>query len=101
MASDKEIEKILKQSEIVSQRLNKAILDECESKSMELGAAYYSVARFVAGFIDDIRPVLGDKVLDSFTSTVKDILQAFQDEGKDKTYRLLKYHLGNPDSKAN
>lgn len=58
--------------------------------------AYYSMARFVAGFIDDIRPAIGDDVLDSFTSTVKDILQAFQDEGKDNTGRLLKFHPGGP-----
>lgn len=99
MANEKEVEKILEQSEKVSKRLNKALVEECENRSIDLMTAYYSVARFVAGFIDDIRPVLGNDVVDSFHSTVKDILQAFEDEGRDQTGRILKYHPPVPDDK--
>ena len=92
MVNEKEVDEILKVSAVISQRLNKALLEECEGKTLDLVAAYYSVARFVAGFINDIRPIYGDDILDTFNSTVKDILQAFEDEGKDETGRILKYH---------
>lgn len=92
MDYEKEVDEVLKVSEVISKRLNKALLEECEGKTLDLVAAYYSVARFVAGFIDDIRPVYGDDILDSFHSTVKDILQAFHDEGRDDTGRILKWH---------
>lgn len=92
MVNEKEVDEILKVSEVISKRLNKALLDECAGKTLDLVAAYYSVARFVAGFIDDIRPVYGDSILDSFNSTVKGILQAFEDEGRDDTGRILKWH---------
>ena len=101
MEYEKEVDEVLKVSEVISQRLNKALLDECEGKTLDLVAAYYSVARFVAGFIDDLRPVYGDDILDSFHSTVKDILQAFEDEGKDQTGRILKYHPPVPDKESN
>jgi len=90
---DKEVNLVLEKSEEICKKLNYVLEKECvKLKDMQLGTAFYSIARFAAQFLYDVRPVMGDNIKESFKQTLDDIMQAYEDEGPDKTNRILKYH---------
>lgn len=90
---DKEVNLVLEKSEEICKKLNYVLEKECvKLKDMQLGTAFYSIARFAAQFLYDVRPVMGDDIKDSFIQTLDNIMQAYEDEGPDKTNRILKYH---------
>lgn len=91
MNSDKEVELILNESEKICERLNKALIEG--GKSINVSLSFYAVARFTAQYLYDISPILENDPVETFTNTVKNIMQAFEDEGPDKTHRLLKYRM--------
>lgn len=95
MKQEDEIEMILKESEEICNQLNKAMFEG--RKSLKLPVAYYSVARFVAQFLYDAAPSFDGDPLESLNSTIKNILQAYEDEGKDDTHRLLRFVSGTPE----
>lgn len=101
MVSEEKVEQVLKDSEEICKCLNLALtIKYDEKKGMDIQTIYYAVARFAAQFISDIQPVLGDDIVDSFFETVRNILQAYEDEGKDETHRILKYNVGNPSDES-
>ena len=90
---DKEVNLVLEKSEEICKKLNYILEKECvKLKEMQMGVAFYSVARFAAQFLYDVRPVMGDDIKESFKQTLDDIMQSYEDEGPDKTNRVLKYH---------
>lgn len=93
MKQEDEVEMILKESERICDRLNTALF-EGQNNSLTIPVAYYSVARFVAQFLYDTAPSYEGDPLESFNETVKNILAAFENEGKDDTHRILKYNVG-------
>lgn len=97
MKQEDEIEMILNESELICTRLNKALFEGQESNSLKLPVAFYAVARFTAQFLYDAGPSFEGDPLESFNNTVKNIMMAYQDEGRDETYRVLKYCTTNPD----
>lgn len=93
--SDKEIDFVLNKSEDNCKELNKVFGEQISGlKDMQMGVAYYSVARFAAQFIHDVRPVMGEGFEKSFMDTIDNILQAYEDKGPDKTFRFLKFIQG-------
>lgn len=97
MKQEDEIEMILNESELICTKLNKALFEGQESNSLKLPVAFYAVARFAAQFLYDTGPSFEGDPLESFNNTVRNILKAYQDEGRDETYRVLKYKMANPD----
>lgn len=90
--NEKDVDLVLHKSEEICKELNFVLGKELAGlKEMQMGVAYYSVARFAAQFLHDVMPALGDDIPNSFQATVNDILQAFQNEGPDDTYRFLKF----------
>ena len=96
---DKEVNLVLEKSKEICKKLNYVLEKESvKMKEMQIGTAFYSIARFAAQFLYDVRPVMGDDVKESFKRTLDDIMQAYEDEGPDKTSRILKFVHGGEDN---
>lgn len=91
---EKKLEKVLEESEKICNKLNLTLFDNVKGKNMPIEILFYSIARFAAQFLYDIKPAMGDEIVDTFSETVGNIMQAYHDEGKDSTYRVLKYVRG-------
>ena len=88
---------ILEESGLICDRLNKALFEGHKGNSIKLPVAFYAVARFAAQFLYDAGPSFDGDPLDTFNETVKNIMKAYQVEGRDETNRILKYNMGNFD----
>jgi hypothetical protein len=97
--SEKEIEFVLDKSESICKELNKVFGEQLSGlKQIQMGVAYYAAARFAAQFIYDFRPAMGEGFEENFKATIDNILQAYEDEGPDKTSRILKFVHGGEDN---
>ena len=97
MKKKEEIDIILEESELICDQLNKALFEGQKGNSIKLPVAFYAVARFAAQFLYDAGPSFCGDPLETFSDTVKNIMMAYPDEGRDETYRILKFTKGNPD----
>ena len=90
--NEKDVNLVLEKSEDICNELNLVFAKNLKGmKDMQMGVAFYSVARFAAQFLHDVKPAMGNDIAKSFQSTVENILQAYQDEGPDDTYRFMKF----------
>lgn len=89
---EKDVNLILNKSGEICKELNLVFRKQLAGvKDVQMGVAFYSVARFAAQFLHDVKPVMGDDITKRFQATIENILQAYQDEGPDETYRFLKF----------
>ena len=74
---------ILKESNSISNSLSQVLEKECEKRGgLNPHMAIFSVASFVADFLEDIKPMFDYNIEDIFFSTVKDMMSS---ENESKT----------------